>query len=100
MSKNEDFLTIFEAAGIIGIGQTAMRRHIVTRVNTSTTATGRGRLSRRRFKRFKLDTAQATEDIPSLDIPLVEFLKLAFRPGETICITKTAELREAIHPGL
>jgi len=45
-------------------------------------------------KRFKLDGAAAPEGIPSANLSTAEFLRTVFQPGETICITKTAELRE------
>jgi len=45
-------------------------------------------------KRFKLDSGVVSEEIPTADLSMSEFLQLAFQPGETICITKTAELRE------
>lgn len=36
----------------------------------------------------------AADEIPSANLSMAEFLKTVFKPGETICITKTAELDE------
>ena len=45
-------------------------------------------------KRFKIAGAADSEEIPSLTVSSVDFLKTVFKSGETICITKTAEERE------